>query len=103
MGSFINALKGWMGGQDWKTTNLQTRLGAVTGPILLPVSEYRITGGMAGGSGVTEGKGTRGLQATAEVTVEYAPERTCESEGDCRPKGPGPCWWPTTDCSADSD
>ena len=33
--------------------------GAATGPILLPVSEYRITGGMAGGSGVTEGKGTR--------------------------------------------
>jgi len=29
---------------------------------------------MAGGSGVTERKGTGGSQATAEVTVEHAPE-----------------------------
>ena len=57
MGSFINALKGWMGGQDWKTTNLQTRLGAVTGPILLPVSEYRITGGWLADLGSLKEKG----------------------------------------------
>ena len=102
MGSFINALKGWMGGQDWSTTNLQTRLGSNdwSNPIASVRVPYNRGDWLADlGSLKEKGQGDHKQLKSHWNSRLKGPV----SLGGRRLKGPGPCWWPTTDCSADSD
>jgi len=55
-----------MGEQDWGTTNLQTRLGSSDWSNPIASVQVPYNRGMAGGSGVTERKGSGGSQATAK-------------------------------------